>query len=108
MTENIQIQLLDIDMLLSDTTTMARVEIDSDTVEQYARDMMRGDVFPLAIAFTDGKKYWLADGWHLAHAAKRNGATAIHCVVNQGGQRDALWHALGANRNHGYEPHQLN
>jgi hypothetical protein len=53
------------------------------------------------VVFYDGETYWLADGFHRVSAASRAGLTDIPAEVREGGQRDALLHACGANLTHG-------
>ena len=78
-----------------------RVALDESTVVEYA-DAMRGKAhFPPVTAFCDGKKIYLADGFHRVEATMRCGWRKIKADVRTGTFADALKHALGANANHG-------
>ena len=78
-----------------------RVEMDEDLVADYAEEMENGAKFPPVIVFFDGKKYWLADGYHRYMAAGVLGKTEIETVVHEGSKRDAILHSVGANATHG-------
>ena len=78
-----------------------RVALDESTVVEYA-DAMRGKAhLPPVTAFCDGKKIYLADGFHRVEATMRCGWRKIKADVREGSFADALKHALGANANHG-------
>ena len=51
--------------------------------------------------FFDGEVYWLADGFHRCHAAIAAGIEEIAAEAREGGRRDAILHAVGANATHG-------
>lgn len=53
--------------------------------------------FPPVVIFFDGKKYWLADGFHRYFAAKKAGLPAVHAEVRDGTKRDAIIHSAGSN-----------
>ena len=53
-------------------------------------------------AYKDGTTYYMADGVHRFLAAQSIGKTTIAADVRPGTKKDALWYALGANRDHGY------
>jgi hypothetical protein len=75
--------------------------VDAATVEEYAEAMKAGAAFPAVVVFQDGKSSWLADGWHRCAAAELAGLTELPADVRQGGRREALLHAAGANAAHG-------
>ncbi len=52
------------------------------------------------VVFYDGATYWLADGFHRVDGAGVAGLTSIDADVRQGTQDDAIWFALGANKQH--------
>ena len=58
--------------------TQLREVIDPDTVERYAEDMARDDVFPLVdlVEVGDGT-YLIADGWHRVRARERLEKTLV-------------------------------
>lgn len=85
-----------------DGNTQSRVAINQEVVTLYA-DLMRDEiVFPPVIVFSDGIRYWLADGFHRFHATSSIGDRAnILADVRKGTQRDAILFSLNANVPHG-------
>lgn len=76
--------------------------IDSATVAEYAELYKAGAPLPPVVVFTDGKgSNWLADGFHRCGAAEAAGLAEVPADVRQGGRREALLHAAGANAGHG-------
>lgn len=84
-----------------DAGTQVRAAINEDVVTQYAERMTDGDVFPPVVLFHDGNRYYMGDGFHRAMAAQRNGLSEIPSDIRPGTKADALWFALGANKDHG-------
>lgn len=84
-----------------DGGTQMRAERNSETVDEYRDKMLSGEVFPPIVVFFDGSEYWLADGFQRAEAAEDAEQTEIECDVKEGGQRDAILFACGANSVHG-------
>lgn len=88
-------------------TTQVRVATDAAIVEQYEKDIRKGDKFPPVDLIADGGgRYYIADGWHrvLAHVAADK--EVINAYVHGAAKGlDALAtaqrHALGANSSHG-------
>ncbi|MEM9159936.1 MAG: ParB/RepB/Spo0J family partition protein [Verrucomicrobiota bacterium] len=81
--------------------TQTRVATSDEAVEGYAEAMKSGEIFPPVIAFFDGSKYFLADGFHRYLAAKRIDEDEILAEVREGSRTDALIFALGANATNG-------
>jgi len=81
--------------------TQARVATNDEAISSYAEAMQEGAQFPPIIAYYDGTKYWLADGFHRFLAAQRNEYEEISADVHEGSRTDALRHALGANSTNG-------
>jgi len=82
----------------------ARVAMSEETIEEYAEAMRNGDRFPPVIVFSDddGGSYWLADGFHRYHAAKQiANKWALPAEIREGGKREAILFAVGANASHG-------
>jgi hypothetical protein len=84
----------------------ARAKIRSAVVREYARAMKEqvgqgGLRFPPIVLFSDGERYWLADGWHRVLAARQAKLTEFPAEVRQGSQRDALLYSISANADHG-------
>ena len=86
-----------------DTTggTQMRCRIDDDTVADYRAAMIDGADFPAVVVFAEGKKYWLADGFHRYRARLSIGARDIRCEVHVGDRFDAIAYAVGANKANG-------
>jgi len=84
-----------------DGGTQPRVEISNDLVAEYAEQLRTGTEFPPVTTFFDGAAYWLADGFHRYHAHLRLKLTEITAEIHQGGQREAILYAVGANAEHG-------
>lgn len=84
-----------------DGGTQPREKIDEAVVAEYAERLNEGDEFPPVTVFYDGTDYWLADGFHRVAAHDEAGRSEVPADVRQGTVRDAVWHSVGANRNHG-------
>ncbi len=84
-------------------TLQTRVELNADTVEDYAEAMKARAKFPPVTVFADTETntLWLADGFHRVAAAEADGYKVVKADVQSGTFADALKHALGANANHG-------
>lgn len=90
-----------VDAIRIDGGTQPRVEISEKDVSEYAEAMRDGAEFPPVVTFFDGVDYWLADGFHRWHAARRAGLTGIAATVQQGTKRDAVLYSVGVNGAHG-------
>ena len=75
--------------------------IDWLIVDAYIESAKQGAIFPPVVVFFDGDNYWLADGNHRLEVARRIGQEWIDAEVKQGGKREAILYAVGANDNHG-------
>jgi hypothetical protein len=60
--------------------------------------------FPAVVLFTDGQRYWLADGFHRVLAARQAGLSEFPAEVRAGTARDALLFSVSANGAHGLPP----
>jgi len=79
-----------------------RVQINHDVLREYAEaETERGAVFPPVTVFSDGQKYWLADGFHRVAMTRQQGKKKVAAEVREGGFAEALTYALGANAEHG-------
>src|SRR3990167_6592108 len=81
-----------------DAGTQIRAAISETVVAEYAERMTEGVVFPAVVLFHDGKRHYMADGFHRGLASQRIGFKDIEADVRLGTQADALWFALGANK----------
>ena len=72
------------------------------TVAEYAEALRDGATFPPVIVFRDDEgRHWLADGFHRVAAHKAAAVEEIAVEVREGGRREALLFAAGANASHG-------
>lgn len=95
------IQSVDIAKIRMDGGTQPRAKLFEEVVADYAEDMKQGAEFPPVVIYYDGKKYWLADGFHRVRAKEAIGAKEVSAVVILGQLRDAILHSVGANAAHG-------
>jgi len=96
-----EIETLPVDRIATEDTQV-RLTLSNTIIHEYAEGLTRGDVFPPIDVFFDGEAYWLADGFHRVKAATEAGRDTITATVHQGGKREALLHAVGANEEHGH------
>lgn len=84
-----------------DGGTQSRATLNQHVVDDYAAAIKDGASFPPIVVFYDGKKHWLADGFHRFHAFQKLGRETVAADVRQGTRRDAILHSVGANETHG-------
>ena len=87
-----------------DLSLQTRAGTDAETIDNYAEAMADGAQFPEVTVFTDGRRYWLADGFHRVMAAKQNGRTVIAADVRKGTEDDAVVFGGTANNKQGKRP----
>lgn len=88
-------------MVRIDGDTQTRDAIDEATVAEYEQHYRDGvDLPPIEVVW-DGRSFWLHDGFHRYHAAKRAGLTSLPAISVEGTADLARWLACGANRTHG-------
>lgn len=98
--------------IATDGGTQPRESLDDDLVEEYADRMTwdpkikaivdtDGGRWPELLVYLDGDDYWLADGFHRLHAARRAEIERIQVRVLSGSLRDAIRASLKANAVHG-------
>ena len=97
-------QSLKLDQIRVDGGTQSRVNLNQDTVGEYALALENGDIFPPVTTFFDGTDYWLADGFHRFAANVQIGARTVDVDVRVGTQRDAQFFSSSANNKHGLPP----
>lgn len=93
--------MLELDQIRIDGGTQSRVELNQETVAEYAQAFTAGASFPPVVVFFDGANYWLADGFHRYFGARDAGESAIDAEIRTGTQRDAVLYSWGANDKHG-------
>ena len=81
--------------------TQMRTRIDDAVVAEYAERMAAGDEFPPIVVFREGKKFWLADGFHRFRARRACSARDVRALVHVGDRSDAIEYAIGANKSNG-------
>lgn len=96
-----EVKLLNISDIKTHADTQSRVELNQDTVAEYAESYQSRASFPPVVVFDDGESHWLADGYHRYEAARLVKLTQIKAEVYKGSLQDAVWHSLGANTTHG-------
>lgn len=85
-----------------DGETQPRAGINTALVAEYAEIYEAGGSdFPPVIVFFDGVDYWMADGFHRWHAAKKAELEGIYCEIHDGTVEDARWYSYAANQTHG-------
>jgi hypothetical protein len=94
-----KIKIADLDLSLQ-----TRAGTDAETIDNYAEAMADGAQFPDVTVFTDGRHYWLSDGFHRVMAAKQNGKTSISADVRKGTEDDAVVFGGTANNKQGKRP----
>lgn len=94
-----KVKIADLDLSLQ-----TRAGTDADTINNYAEAMADGAQFPDVTVFTDGERYWLADGFHRVMAAKQNGKATIAADVRKGTEDDAVVFGGTANNKQGKRP----
>lgn len=87
-----------------DLSLQTRAGTDAETIDTYADAMADGAQFPDVTVFTDGNRYWLADGFHRVMAAKQMGKTTIAADVRKGTEDDAVVFGGTANNKQGKRP----
>jgi hypothetical protein len=92
------VRMIDLGNITIDHGIQSRVRIDMEAMHEFSEAIARGDVFPPADVFFDGRKYWLADGFHRHGAHQRAGENSMRCVVHQGSRRDAIIFSAGSNK----------
>lgn len=92
---------LNLNLLVLDERLQSRVEINEDMVAEYAHDMKQGDQFPPVTVHFDGVQYYLTDGFHRYHAARRIEKASIVANIIHGTFRDAEYYSLCVNKDHG-------
>lgn len=95
------LKVMNLAALVLDEKLQSRTEIHQDAVDDYAHAMEEGDKFPALTVFFDGVHYYLADGYHRYHAAKKAGKVSAECEIVNGTFREAQLYATGVNAKHG-------
>lgn len=100
---NISINILNLSEIILDSEIQPRSHHDQDMVAEYAKCMKQKAIFPPVIVYFDGKRHWLADGFHRIKAKMSIGESKILAEVRFGSHREAILFAAGANSKHGFQ-----
>jgi uncharacterized ParB-like nuclease family protein len=94
---------LNLNEIENDAGTQFRQKLDQATIDDYSEAMLAGAIFPPLTVFSPkgSQRYVLADGFHRLEAARECGHQTIAAEIREGGARDAVEYALGANDAHG-------
>jgi hypothetical protein len=96
------IKTIRIDTLVIDPAIQQRADgLDRSIAESYAEDIKSGCRLPPCIAFDDGEKRYLAEGFHRIAAMRSLDREAVDCDLRKGTREDAIMLACGANAEHG-------
>lgn len=88
--------------ILLDDKVQMRQRLDQAAVQDYADAMEAGAEFPPVIVFhRAGGPMYCADGFHRILAARKLKRPTIRAEVRDGGRREAVLYAAGANAAHG-------
>lgn len=92
---------LKISDITRDDNMQARVEVNPETVSEYAEEMKRGVKFDPIRVVHDGEHHWVWDGFTRLKAVESLGLQTINADIETGTRRDAFLKSLGANATHG-------
>ncbi len=98
-----KVEVLPLALIHIDDRVQARAALSAEVIEDYAGEMLEGANFPPLVVFQEGGGYLLADGFHRHLAARQAHVDNFPCEVRQGGLRDAVLFAAGANATHGLQ-----
>lgn len=93
--------MLELEQIRIDGGTQSRVELNQETVAEYAQAFTDGAEFPPVVVFFDGASYWLVDGFHRYFGADHAGIDSIAADVRNGTQQDAQLFSFSVNADHG-------
>jgi hypothetical protein len=98
---SMELKQVSIQSIIVKAEIQQRVSLSQDCVTEYAEEIANGAQFPPLVVFDDGENLFLADGRHRYEAYKLAGVETVQVVVCEGGLRDAILYAVGANTEHG-------
>lgn len=89
---------LSLDVLILDEDIQPREKLSNALISRYATLYREDCPLPLLKVFQEGKKFWLADGYHREKAARQAGRSEIEVELEVGSKRDAILYACWANK----------
>lgn len=96
-----KLKTINVKAIRIDGGTQSRVEINDETVNEYADAIKAKAVFPPMVVFYDGADHWLADGFHRWHALNKAGKASAEIDLRIGTRREAVLFSFGVNGTHG-------
>src|SRR5437879_4495602 len=102
-----KISVLNIDTVTISKDLQQRTSMDEDILQEYTEvwktwpSPSTPPPFPPVHVVSDGKSYWLYDGYYRIESAKRAGKLKIEAQVTPGDRRLAILLSCGANATHG-------
>lgn len=97
MTKEENIQQIPLDRIKRDGGTQVRVQTCPSHIKTLESLIQEGVKLDPVEVFFDGAVYWPANGFHRCAAYYNQGVREIAAIVREGGRREALLHACGAN-----------
>lgn len=94
-------ELIEISSIMIDPNLQTRFSLNASAVADYQAAIEAAQPMPGVTIFYDGKRSYLADGFHRLQAYKQAGRDHIPADIHQGSRRDAFIYALSANATHG-------
>lgn len=94
-------ELIEISSITIDPNLQTRFSLNASAVADYQAAIEAAQSMPGVTIFYDGKRSYLADGFHRLQAYKQAGRDHIPANIHQGSRRDAFLYALSANATHG-------
>jgi len=96
-----EVSQIQLSCIPNDSGTQIRVSVSDEAVRNYAEAYGLGVEMPPIVLFADESGIWIGDGHHRVAGARLAGVESISARVHNGGLRDAILHAVGANADHG-------
>ena len=90
-----------LNQLTIDGGTQSRVKIIQEAVDEYAESLKNGARFPPVLAYYDGIKYYLTDGYHRYFAHQKAGIKDSEVQIVNGTLRDAIRRSFSVNAENG-------
>jgi ParB-like nuclease domain len=90
-----------LNQLTIDGGTQSRVKIIQEAIDEYAESLKGGARFPPVLAYYDGIKYYLTDGYHRYFAHQKAGIKDIDVTIVNGTLRDAILRSFSVNAENG-------
>lgn len=90
-----------LNQLTIDGGTQSRTKIIQEAIDEYAEALKGGARFPPVLAYYDGIKYYLTDGYHRYFAHQKAGLRDIEVQVVNGTLRDAILRSFSVNAENG-------